>query len=270
MLALSALAFPAIDPIAIQIGPLAIRWYSLAYIFGLVLGWQYVRLLSRRRMTPLDRAQVDDLLFWVALGVILGGRIGYTLFYKPGHYLANPTEILMVWRGGMSFHGGLLGVIVAMVWFARRTRQPLLSVADTIAASVPIGLFFGRLANFANAELFGRVTDVAWGMRFPGGGDLPRHPSQLYEAGLEGLALFAVLAWLAWRSPSLRRPGTLAGTFLVGYGLARGLVELVREPDAHIGLLGLGWTMGQILSVPMLLLGLFLIVRARRLPPVET
>ena len=269
MIALSAFAFPAIDPIAFELGPLAIRWYSLAYITGLVLGWQYVRLLSRRAITPLDRGPIDDLLFWVALGVIFGGRIGYTLFYKPGYYLANPAEILMVWRGGMSFHGGLLGVVVAMIWFARRSGRPLLTIADTIAAAVPIGLFFGRLANFANGELYGRVTDVAWAMIFPNGGIMPRHPSQLYEAVLEGAVLFAVLAWLVWRAAGLRRPGTVTGAFLVGYAIARGLVELVREPDAHIGLLGLGWTMGQMLSAPMLLLGLVLIARARRRPPVD-
>jgi phosphatidylglycerol:prolipoprotein diacylglycerol transferase len=267
MLAFLVLSYPAIDPIAIEIGPLAIRWYSLAYIVGLVLGWQYIRLMSRRGLISLDRQQIDDLLFWIAIGVILGGRIGYSLFYKPDYYLANPSEILMVWRGGMSFHGGLLGVVAAMIWFARRNKLPLLTLADTVAATVPVGLFFGRLANFVNGELFGRATDVAWAMRFPGGGILPRHPSQLYEAGLEGLVLFAILAWLVWRAGGLRRPGTVTGVFLVGYAVARGLVELVREPDAHLGVLNIGLTMGQVLSLPMLAIGLFLIVRAQRRAP---
>jgi len=232
-----------------------------------VLGWRYVRWLAARHGLALTRAQIDDLLFWVALGVILGGRLGYVLFYRPGHYLSEPLEILMVWRGGMSFHGGLLGVVAAIVWFARREGLALLTVADAIAAAVPIGLFFGRLANFINGELWGRVSDMPWAMVFPGGGPLPRHPSQLYEAGLEGLALFALLAWLArWRG-ALTRPGLITGAFLIGYAAARTVGELFREPDAHIGFLGGGLTMGQLLSLPMLAAGLALVAWAMRRRP---
>lgn len=264
VLEVAALAFPDFDPVAIRIGPLALRWYALAYIAGLLLGWRYVRFLAARGLARFERAEVDDLLFWIALGVILGGRIGYALFYRPGHYLANPHEILMLWRGGMSFHGGLLGVLAALVWFARRSGRAPLAVADTVAAAVPIGLFFGRLANFINGELWGRASDVPWAMAFPDGGPLPRHPSQLYEAALEGVALFALLAWLVHRRNALARPGLVTGAFLAGYGAARGLAELAREPDAHIGFLAGGATMGQILSLPMLVAGLWLVARARK------
>lgn len=267
VLALSALSFPVFDPVAVQIGPIAIRWYALAYITGLALGWQFVRSLATRGASRLNRAQIDDLLFWVALGVILGGRLGYVLFYRPDHYLFNPLEILKVWQGGMSFHGGMLGVIVAIIWFSRRHKLPMLSVGDTVAVAVPIGLFFGRIANFVNGELFGRVSDAPWAMVFPGGGLFPRHPSQLYEAGLEGLVLFLVLAWLAYRTTALRRPGMTTGVFLVGYGVARGFIELFREPDVGIALPEIGVTMGQLLSLPMLIVGLLLIIHAWRKPP---
>jgi phosphatidylglycerol:prolipoprotein diacylglycerol transferase len=264
MLEVSALAFPNFDPVAIQIGPLALRWYALAYIVGLLLGWRYVRFLAARGLARFERAEIDDLLFWIALGVILGGRIGYALFYRPGHYLANPLEFVMLWRGGMSFHGGLLGVLVALLWFARRGGHGVLAVADVVAVAVPIGLFFGRVANFVNGELWGRVSDVPWAMAFPHGGALPRHPSQLYEAGLEGIVLFALLAWLVHRRRALARPGLITGAFLAGYGAARGVGELFREPDAHIGFLAGGVTMGQILSLPMLVAGLWLVARARK------
>ena len=261
---LVALPFPAIDPVLIQIGPFAIRWYALAYIFGLLLGWQYLRRLVQRpgwRLTPLD---LDDLLLYVALGVVLGGRLGYILFYRPGFYLSHPLDALAVWEGGMSFHGGLLGVVVASALFARRRGRSFLEIGDALACATPIGLFFGRLANFINAELWGRVSDVPWAMVFPGGGPEPRHPSQLYEALLEGVVLFAVMAWLA-RGP--REPGAegrLMGAFLIGYGLARGFAELFREPDVHLGFLLGGLTMGQLLSVPMVMAGLALVAWSYR------
>jgi phosphatidylglycerol:prolipoprotein diacylglycerol transferase len=266
MLTVSALAFPNFDPVAIQIGPLAVRWYALAYIAGLLLGWRYVRLLAARGLARLERAEIDDLLFWIALGVILGGRLGYALFYRAEHYLANPLEFLMLWRGGMSFHGGLLGVLAALLWFARRSGHSPLAVADTAAAAVPIGLFFGRIANFVNGELWGRVSDLPWAMPFPHGGALPRHPSQLYEAGLEGIALFALLAWLVHRRRALARPGLVTGAFLAGYAVARGVGELFREPDSHIGFLAGGLTMGQVLSLPMFVIGVWLVLRARKQP----
>jgi len=261
---LAALAFPAIDPVAVQIGPFAIRWYALAYIAGLMLGWHYVKRLARRGLSTLDEATVDDLLVWVALGVILGGRLGYVLFYRPGYYLPNAHEILMVWRGGMAFHGGLLGVAVAMVWFARRRSQSALAEADTVAAAIPIGLFFGRIANFVNGELWGRISNAPWAMHFPGAGLFPRHPSQLYEALLEGLLLFVLLAWLVHRRGALAKPGLVTGAFLVGYGLARGFVEFFRQPDEHLGFLAGSLTMGQLLCLPMLVIGAWLILRARR------
>ena len=257
------IAFPAIDPVLIEIGPFAIRWYALAYIGGLVLGWLYMRWLVRRpgwTLTPLD---LDDLLLYVTLGVVLGGRLGYVLFYKPGFYLSHPGEILAVWQGGMSFHGGLIGVVVAMALFAWRRGIAFSEVGDAVAAAVPIGLFFGRIANFINGELFGRASDVPWAMVFPHGGPEPRHPSQLYEAALEGLLLFLILFWIARQPRVPERAGQLGGIFLIGYGLARSFVELFREPDEHLGLLlGNSVTMGQILSLPMILIGLFLLIRS--------
>jgi len=259
---LLALPFPAIDPVLIQIGPFAIRWYALAYIFGLVLGWQYLRWLVRRpgwRLTPLA---IDDLLLYVTLGVVLGGRLGYILFYRPEFYLTNPLEALAVWQGGMSFHGGLLGVVAASILFARRRRLPVLEVGDAIACATPIGLFLGRLANFINGELWGRPSDVPWAMVFPGGGPQPRHPSQLYEAGLEGVLLFLIMTWLALRPRTPGSEGRLTGVFLIGYGIARSIAELFREPDAHLGFLLGGLTMGQLLSLPMVVVGILLVARS--------
>lgn len=262
-----AIAFPTIDPVMIEIGPLVIRWYALAYIAGLVLGWLYLRWLVQRpgwQLTPID---LDDLLLYITLGVVLGGRIGYVLFYRAQFYLENPAEILAVWQGGMSFHGGLLGVLAAMVLFAYRRKIAFLEIGDTVAAAVPIGLFFGRIANFINGELFGRPSDVPWAMVFPRGGPEPRHPSQLYEAMLEGLVLFLLLFWFARQLRTPESRGRLGGLFLVGYGLARSLVELFREPDAHIGFLfGGGVTMGQILSLPMIVVGLILLARSHASP----
>lgn len=251
--------FPAIDPVLIQWGPLAIRWYSLAYIVGLLAGWRYIRALARKTPQAPEAHDIDDFLTWAILGVVIGGRLGYVLFYKFGYYLDNPLAILQVWKGGMSFHGGLLGVVVAGLLFVRRRGIRLLPFADLIACAAPIGLFLGRLANFINGELFGRVTDLPWAVVFPRGGPYPRHPSQLYEAALEGLALF-VLLYILWRWKAVRqRPGLLTGVFLGGYGAARLTVELFRQPDTHIGFLIGGTTMGQWLSAPMLVVGLLLI-----------
>ena len=265
-----AIAFPNIDPVIFAVGPIAIRWYSLAYIGGLLLGWWYMkRLVGQLPDTPGWPAaarsyDVDDFLVWATLGVILGGRMGYVLFYNPAYFLDNPLAIFTVWRGGMSFHGGFLGVVIAGLLFVRRRGIPALAFGDACAAVAPIGLFFGRLANFINGELYGRVTDVPWGVIFPRGGKAARHPSQLYEALLEGLALFIILFVLS-RSETVRhRSGILTGVFLLGYGAARSFVELFRQPDAHIGFLSFGSTMGQMLSVPMIAVGLYLIGRAYR------
>jgi len=265
-----ALPFPAIDPVLVEIGPFAVRWYALAYIAGLTLGWWYVRSLCRTlRPSVMSDTHVDDLLVWATLGTILGGRLGYVLFYNPVYFWHNPLDIPMMWHGGMSFHGGLLGVIAAIIVFCRLRGLSMLRVGDVVAPAAPLGLLFGRLANFINGELYGRpAPDVPWAMVFPRGGPVARHPSQLYEAGLEGLLLAVVLA-LLWRFTALKtRPGALVGVFLIGYGAARSTAELFREPDAHIGFLSLGVTMGQVLSLPMILVGaVFLIVALRRPRP---
>jgi phosphatidylglycerol---prolipoprotein diacylglyceryl transferase len=268
MLALT-LTFPNIDPVAIELGPFAVRWYALAYIAGILLGWRYAIHLAARPPVFMSREAIDDFIVWVTLGIILGGRLGYVVFYKPAHYLANPLEALYVWQGGMSFHGGLIGVLFAIWLFARQRRIPVLALGDLVASVVPIGLFFGRIANFVNGELYGRPSDVPWAMAFPGGGPLPRHPSQLYEACLEGIALFLVLAWFS-RQPGWRdRPGRIGGLFLAGYAVARIIAEAFREPDAHLGFFLGGVTMGQILSLPMLATGLYLIVSGNRRPPLR-
>ena len=255
--------YPAIDPVLFEVGPIVVRWYSLAYIAGLIAGWRYLRVLVRGRPDVMKELDADDFLVWATIGVVLGGRLGYVVFYKFGFYMDNPLAILQVWRGGMSFHGGLLGVAAAGYLFARRRAIPFLSSADAVACVAPIGLFLGRLANFINGELFGRPSDVPWAMVFPGAGPAPRHPSQLYEATLEGVVLFAVLNIL-WHAEAVRaRPGFLFGVLLAGYALARAAVELFRQPDAHIGFLAAGTTMGQWLSVPMLGLGLYLMLRPR-------
>jgi len=257
--------FPEFSPIAIEIGPIAIRWYALAYIAGIVLGWQLMKVIARRPPKLMTDEQCDDFVVWCTLGIVLGGRIGHVIFYQPLFYLEHPLEILMVWRGGMSFHGGLLGVFVAIWWTGRRTGAGFLRVGDAVASVVPIGLFFGRIANFVNGELWGRITDVSWAMVFPTGGPFPRHPSQLYEAFLEGLVLLAVMMVLVFRTRLRERPGFIGGAFLVGYALARSFCELFREPDANLGFLWGGITMGQLLSLPMIVVGAWLMWRAKPL-----
>ena len=259
------LLFPQFDPVLVQIGPLAIRWYALAYKCGLLLGWRLVRGLVLRSPVVATAEQVDDFLTWATLGVLIGGRLGYVLFYQPARFLAAPQEIIAIWQGGMSFHGGFLGVAVATVWFCRRNGIRLLGFADRIAVAAPIGLGLGRIANFINGELWGRETssDLPWAMIFPNAGPMPRHPSQLYQAAMEGLVLF-VLLFLLSRSDEVRaRSGLLTGVFLCGYAVARIIGEFFRQPDAFLGFLYAGATMGQLLSVPMLLAGIWLILRAR-------
>lgn len=263
------LTYPEIDPVIVEWGPIALRWYSMAYIVGIILGWAYMRVLIRHpdsgTKTPVcDARDVDDFVLWAMFGVMIGGRLGYVLFYNPGYYAAYPADILRIWDGGMSFHGGCAGVALALIWFARRRGIPLFRFTDRIACVAPIGLFLGRAANFINGELFGRPTDVPWAMVFPGGGPEPRHPSQLYEAALEGLLLFIVLSLLFHLTRIRDRPGVLTGLFLLGYAAARAFVELFREPDAHLGTLAAGMTMGQWLSIPMILFGAYLVVRPFR------
>jgi phosphatidylglycerol:prolipoprotein diacylglycerol transferase len=261
-----ALNFPDIDPVIVRLGPLAIRWYAVAYMAGLILGWRYMRYLVARAPKPMTAEQVDDFLVWATFAVVLGGRIGYVLFYKPLDYFNDPAEILAVWKGGMSFHGGMLGVIAAVLIFSWRNHINALRMADALATVVPLGLFFGRLANFVNGELIGRPAppDLPWAMIFPNGGPEPRHPSQLYEAGLEGLTLL-ILLHLLWRVKAVRmRTGTLTGCFLLGYAAARIFAEFFREPDAFLGPVIGQATMGQVLSIPVAVAGLALIVWPRR------
>ena len=261
------LPFPNIDPVAFEAGPLVVRWYALAYIFGLLIGWKYAVWLNRRPVGLVPKAALDDFLAWAVIGIVLGGRLGYVLFYQPGYFLENPLAVFELWHGGMSFHGGLIGIILAMVLFARRRGLPFLALTDLVAAAGPIGLFLGRLANFVNGELFGRPSDSPWAMVFPAGGPLPRHPSQLYEAALEGLLLFLVLFVLAGVFQTRRWPGVISGVFLAGYGLSRILAEFFREPDPQLGFLWAGATMGQLLSAPMVLLGVAVIFYAWRREP---
>ena len=259
---IAALTFPNIDPVAIRIEvELAIRWYALAYISGLLLGWAYIVSLLRRPPRSMTSEQVGDFLGWAVVGIVIGGRLGYVLFYNRDHYLANPNEIFAIWQGGMSFHGGFVGMLLAMETYARGRNLSFLALADLVACATPIGLGLGRLANFINGELFGRVSDVPWAMVFPRGGDLPRHPSQLYEATLEGIVLFLLLFCLARFTDARSRPGVLGGTFLLVYGIGRVLIEFVREPDAHLGLRYGVLTMGQILSLPLIVAGAWLIAR---------
>jgi len=260
---LFAIPFPAIDPVAVAVGPFVVRWYALAYITGLLIGWRYCLILADRPPRLVERRDIDDFLVWATLGIVLGGRIGYVLFYQPGYYLQHPLEALYLWHGGMSFHGGALGVTIAIILFTRARRRPIFAFSDIIAEAIPIGLFFGRIANFINGELFGRETDVSWGVVFPNGGPVARHPSQLYEAVCEGLLLFLLLLFAEHRG-ARQRPGIITGLFLIGYAVARMSGELFRQPDAQLGFLVFGTTMGQLLSIPVLIAGIVLILWAFR------
>ncbi|MFK0384346.1 prolipoprotein diacylglyceryl transferase [Rhizobium sp. RM] len=267
---LAIMPFPDIDPVAVSIGPVAIHWYGLAYVVGIMLGWSYARRLSRtnhlwqKDNSPVTVQHLDDFILWAAAGIVLGGRIGYILFYDLSSVAANPIRAIEIWNGGMSFHGGLIGTTIAMILFARKNGIPVWSMFDIVAAVAPIGLFFGRIANFINGELWGRISDAPWAVVFPTGGPFARHPSQLYEAGLEGLLLTAVLALAIYAFKALKAPGTVTGIFVAGYALSRIFVEFFREPDAQIGYLAGNWlTMGMVLSTPMVLLGLWAVVRAR-------
>jgi len=255
------IAQPNIDPVAFSIGPLAVRWYGLMYLAGFAAAWWLGVSRIRKGLAPVTREAFDDLIFYGVLGVILGGRLGYVLFYKPGYYAAHPLEIFYVWQGGMSFHGGLLGVMAAMWFAARKHRVDYLRLMDFVAPLCPLGLAAGRLANFINGELWGRATDLPWGMVFRGAGPEPRHPSQLYQFALEGLALFVVLWWF---SAKPRPRGQVSGVFLIGYGTFRFIAEFAREPDSFLGLLALGLSMGQWLCLPMIAGGVWLVAWARR------
>ena len=263
-----ALPFPNIDPVIFEVGVFAIRWYSLAYVAGLVLGWAYMKRLCRMTPPVCETDAADDFLVWATVGVILGGRIGMVLFYQLDYYMAHPAKIIAVWEGGMSFHGGFLGVVIAGILFTRKRGIHPLRFGDLLGCVAPIGLFFGRVANFINGELWGRTADVPWAVVFPTGGPDPRHPSQLYEAAFEGLVLFVVMFALSRNESVRRRPGLLMGTFIAGYGIARSIGEIFREPDAYIGFLTFGTTWGQWLSLPMIAAGVYFIVRARRRAPI--
>ncbi len=271
MLSFLTISYPAIDPVAFSIGPVSVKWYGLAYMSGLLVGWFYIKkILSTPRLwvggkAPMAIEKVDDLLLWLVFGVIVGGRLGYVFFYGPLFFLQNPLEIFATWKGGMSFHGALVGCGISIWLFARRHKVNVWSIMDLCAASVPLGLIFGRLANFVNAELWGRTTDVAWGMVFPGreAGPLPRHPSQLYEMVLEGVVLFIVLRIMTHKKLALHRPGLIIGLFLVGYGLARSFSEFFRQPDVGHALNIGPLTAGIVYSIPMIALGIYFIRKAK-------
>src|SRR6201992_2593993 len=270
---LLTIAFPVFDPVAFAIGPFVVRWYALAYIGGIVLGWIYARALIKNQKlwngsSPITLAQMDDFVLWVTIGIIVGGRTGYVLFYNPMFFVNHPAEIFEVWKGGMSFHGGFLGCVAAVMLVGLKNHISILSLGDLITAAGPIGLFLGRIANFINSELWGRPADpdLPWAMIFPNGGPLPRHPSQLYEAGVDGILLFTVLAVMI-RFGALKRPGLILGSFIALYGLARITGEHFREPDPQLGFLWGGLTMGMLLSVPMVIVGAIIIVAAWRKSP---
>ncbi len=257
MSSFAAIPYPQINPVFFEFGPLQFRWYGLMYLIGLTAAYFLIKRRAAAKGLPLTGDQIYDLVVYAAFGVFLGGRIGYTLFYNFSYYIQHPLKIFAVWEGGMSFHGGLLGTIVALIWFSKRRGLPVYTIADLAAGVTPIGLGFGRLGNFINGELYGRPTDVDWCMVFPAGGPVCRHPSQLYEASLEGVALFTAL-WLIDRRPT--PPGTVFWSFITGYGVSRLIVELFREPDQHMGFILGPITMGQLLSGPMVLVGIFMLV----------
>ena len=270
------IAFPVFDPVAFAVGPFVVRWYALAYIGGIVLGWIYARaLIKNQRLwaepVPVTLPQLDDFILWVTIGIIVGGRTGYVLFYNPMFFIQHPAEILELWKGGMSFHGGFLGCVAAVMLFALKNNISILSLGDITTAVGPIGLFLGRIANFINSELWGRAADpsLPWAMIFPNGGPIPRHPSQLYEAALEGIVLFTILAVMI-RMGALKRPGLILGSFIAIYGIARIISEFFREPDPQLGFLWGGLTMGMLLSVPMILVGAIIIAAAKRRKAAET
>jgi phosphatidylglycerol:prolipoprotein diacylglycerol transferase len=258
------LTFPQIDPVAVQIGPVAVHWYGLMYLLGFGMAWVLGRRLIALGVTRLTPRDHEDLLFYAILGVIVGGRLGYVLFYKPAHYLSHPLEIFAVWQGGMAFHGGLLGVLIVLAWFARRRGFRLLEIGDFVAPLVPLGLAAGRLGNFINGELWGRASTLPWAMVFPGSGDgVARHPSQLYQFALEGLLLFCIVWWFARRPQPV---GRVSAVFLVGYGVLRFLAEFTRQPDSFLGLLAGGLSMGQWLSLPMIVAGIMVYRWSARQP----
>lgn len=264
---MNGLPFPNIDPIAFTLGPIMIHWYAIAYLIGFLGGWGYATatLKGPGKVGPLKPEVPEDLLPWCIAGVILGGRLIYVLIYNPVLYLHNPMDLFKIWQGGMSFHGGLIGVLTAIFLYGRKNKYTFLSLTDIAALVTPIGLFFGRIANFVNGELYGRITNAPWGVIFPNGGPLPRHPSQLYEALLEGLVLGLILLVLSRRKDAWTKEGLLSGTFMIGYGLSRFTVEFMREPDSQIGFLSFGITMGQLLCLPMILAGVWILYRWKRL-----
>lgn len=264
------LTFPNIDPVMIHLGPIPIRWYGVAYIVGIFLAFKYAEWIIQRFSLKLTKNQIDNFLIWALLGIILGGRLGHVLFFEFDRYLENPSEILMTWKGGMSFHGGMIGMIVSMILYCQKNKISFLNFTDIIATATPIGLLLGRMANFINGELYGRVTDISWGMIFPHGGPLPRHPSQLYEAFLEGIILLICLH-LSWHTKFFRRfPGQMTGIFLLGYGMARTLVEFVREPDTFYTISNVHLTTGQLLSLPMILAGIYFIWQPYQKKPIKS
>ncbi|MEM9278783.1 MAG: prolipoprotein diacylglyceryl transferase [Pseudomonadota bacterium] len=271
----TAISHPQIDPVLISLGPLQIHWYGVAYVVGILFGWWYAKkLVTTNRLwtpanSPMSETDIDDFLVWAVGGIILGGRIGYILFYDLPTYLDNPLSVFAVWQGGMSFHGGLAGTTIAMLLFAKSRGFTSFSLFDVIAASCGIGIFLGRVSNFINSELFGSVSDVPWAVIFPNTDGLPRHPSQLYEGILEGVVLFALLGFLIWKLGKLRYPGYISGIFLIGYAVSRSLVEFVRVPDPQLGyLLGTNWiTMGMMLSIPALLIGIWAVLTSKSRVP---
>lgn len=269
-----AISFPNIDPVIFSIGPLSVHWYGAMYVVGILLGWLFAKkVVTSPKLwpatgSPIQTINLDDFLTWAVIGIIAGGRLGYVLFYNLTYYLSNPLQIPAVWDGGMSFHGGSIGLFIAMLLFARSRNFSPFSLFDVIASASCFGIFFVRIANFINSELWGRTTEVSWGVIFPNGGPLPRHPSQLYEASLEGAVLFAVLVFLIFKWHKLKTPGFVGGAWIFGYGVSRIIVENFRQPDAHLGFLAGGWvTMGMVLSLPMLAIGIWGMVSAKNRTP---